>query len=159
MLLWFIWGALRKWSHLHCTMPTMGTVSFISYWCLTEEFCKTLANVDFLGSSWDWGKLSLISKYLLYYTILEQYFDSSWGVWVNLNMKTARKPLSPTHHCKFIEMTSEVRKDLKTYEIHTLLFVTTSERNEFHWWSSAEFIFSAFHREDKEVTKSLYSIS
>lgn len=45
----------------------MGTVSFISYRCLTEEFCKTLPHIDFLGLSVDLGKLSPVCKYLLYY--------------------------------------------------------------------------------------------
>lgn len=31
--------------------------------------------------------------------------------------------------------------------------MNTSERNEFHWLPSAEFIFGAFHREDKEITQ------
>lgn len=31
MQLCFVCGAVGKWSHLYCTMPTMGTASFISY--------------------------------------------------------------------------------------------------------------------------------
>lgn len=66
MQLWFIWRADGKRSHLYCTMPTMGTACFISYRCLPEEFCKTLAHIDFLLSLVDVAKL-LLYKYLLYF--------------------------------------------------------------------------------------------
>lgn len=67
---------------------------------------------------------------------------------MNLNMKTARKSPSPTQrYWKVIEVTSEIKKDLKTCQIHILLFVNTSERNDFHWLPSIEFIFGAILRE------------
>lgn len=68
--LWFIWGPLGKWPYLYGTMPAVATVSFISYRCLTEKFCKTLAHTDLLGPSVDLGKLLLICKYLLHYSLL-----------------------------------------------------------------------------------------
>lgn len=67
MQLWFIRGAVGKWSHLRCTVPTMGTTCFIGYRCLTEQFWKTLTPIDFPGSSVDVSKLLMICKYLLYY--------------------------------------------------------------------------------------------
>lgn len=90
-------GADGKRLHSCRTTPTMGTACFISYRCLTGEFCETLARIDFLGSSVDLDRL-LVYKYLLYSREPEQCVDGSQGVGVNLNMKTARKPPSSMQH-------------------------------------------------------------
>lgn len=48
-------------------MHIMGTASFIGCTCLTEKFRKTLAPIDFLGSSVHVSKSLVICKYLLYH--------------------------------------------------------------------------------------------